>query len=426
MLEDRYGNAISTNSQAARDAYVRGVDLFLAAEGGVDSAFENSISADESFALAYLALARFRHAQGNPLEASKNLQIARNLAEKLSSREASQINALGLLIEGRTTEAYKAIREHLDDHPRDAMVAQTCTTVFGLIGFSGQPGREAEQLAFTSSLAPHYGNDWWFLSQHAFAQVEVGQIAAAEKNIERSLGVNPRSAQGAHIRSHVYYENGEEEAGYKYLSEWRKLYDKTGLLHCHISWHVALWALAQGDLDTMWEVVDTDIAPGAALGPPLVVLCDIAAILYRASLMGVSISSKRWQAVAEHASKYFPKTGIAFGDVHAALAYAMAGDRIGLEKIISDAKGPAGAVVCDLAKAFGAIAKENWVEATMHLTPSLFDHARIGGSKAQRDLIEFAMVAALLKQGRVEEAQRLLAMRRPIISGPSVISQFYS
>lgn len=424
MLEDRYGNTISTSSQTARDAYVRGVDLFLAADGGVDSAFENAISADDSFALAYLGLARFRHAQGNPLEASKNLKIARNLAEKISSREASQINALGLLIEGSTSEAYKAIGEHLDLHPRDSMVAQTCTTVFGLIGFSGQPGREAEQLAFTSSLAPHYGDDWWFLSQHAFAQVEVGQIAAAEKNIERSIEENPRSAQGAHIRSHVYYENGEEDAGYMYLSDWRTSYDKAGLLHCHISWHVALWALARGDVDAMWEVVDADIAPGAAIGPPLVVLCDIAAILYRAALKGVSIPAERWQIVCEHASKYFPNTGIAFGDVHAALAFAMAGNSTELDRIISDAKGPAGDVVRELAKAFDAIANEDWAEATVHLTKSLSDHARIGGSKAQRDLIEFSMVAALLKQGKSEEAHRLLAMRRPVILGEHVVSGF--
>jgi len=35
------------------------------------------------------------------------------------------------------------------------MVAQTSVGVFGLIVFGGQPGREAEQLAFTTTLAPH-------------------------------------------------------------------------------------------------------------------------------------------------------------------------------------------------------------------------------------------------------------------------------
>ena len=32
------------------------------------------------------------------------------------------------------------------------LIAQMCTSVFGLIGFSGLPGREAEQLSFISNL----------------------------------------------------------------------------------------------------------------------------------------------------------------------------------------------------------------------------------------------------------------------------------
>ena len=42
--------------------------------------------------------------------------------------------------------------DHVTANPRDAMIAQTSTGIFGLIGFSGLPGREAEMLAFTSAL----------------------------------------------------------------------------------------------------------------------------------------------------------------------------------------------------------------------------------------------------------------------------------
>ena len=421
MLEDRYGNVLTTTSAAARDAYIEGVDRFLASDGGADVAFESAIAADDGFALAHIGLARYRHAQGHPKEAKSALSTARALANGVTTREAGHIDALGLLVEGSTAAAYKAIRAHLDDHPRDAMLVQTCTTVFGLIGFSGLPGREAEQLTFTTMLAPHYGDDWWFLSQHAFSQVEVGQIGAAEANIERSLEGNPRSAQGAHIRSHIYYENGENEAGYRYLSDWRRDYDKTGLLHCHVAWHEALWALEQDEIEAMWRIVDTDISPDAALGPPLVVLCDMAAILFRASLKGIAIPSKRWQTVGEYATRHFPKTGIAFGDVHAAIAYAMTGDGSALARIISDATGPAADVVRTLAEAFGAIADENWPEAALHLTEAIPHHARIGGSKAQRDLIEFALAATLLRLGRAEEARRLLAMHRPVIAPSRVL-----
>ncbi len=40
-------------------------------------------------------------------------------------------------------------------------------------------------------------------------------------------------------------------------------------------------------------------------------------------------------------------------------------------------------------------------------------HERIGGSRAQRDLLEYTLVAALLKAGRADDARLMLAMRRP-------------
>ena len=422
MLRDRYDNALTTGSAAARDAYAEGMDLFLAADAGAETAFARAVGEDPDFALAHLALARDRQARGAPGPAREALAAARAaaLARPVTAREAGQLHALGLLIEGRGAEAMAAIRAQAAAHPRDAMTVQTCTGVFGLIGFSGQPGREAEQLAFTAALAPHYGDDWWFLAQHAFSQMESGATGPAEATITRSLEGNPRNANGAHIRSHLHYENGETEAGYAYLDAWRKDYARGGILHCHVNWHIALWALERGDAATMWAVVDADIAPETGAGPALNVLTDMAAILYRAELAGVRVDPARWRAISAYASERFPVPGIAFADVHAALAHAMAGEGEALARILRDARGPAGDLVRLLAEAFGALAEGRWADALDPLAKAMTDHARIGGSRAQRDLIEFAMAGALLKLGRGEEARRLLAIRRPLAPAGSV------
>jgi hypothetical protein len=58
MLEDRYGNALSTALPAARDAYVDGVDRFLSAAPGAVDASEAAVAADPAFALAHVGLAR--------------------------------------------------------------------------------------------------------------------------------------------------------------------------------------------------------------------------------------------------------------------------------------------------------------------------------------------------------------------------------
>jgi len=421
MLDDRYGNPLSTSSDTARDAYVAGLDRLLAAQPGVEQAFEAAIAADPDFALAHMALARTRQAMGRGEDSRTPMVAAQALADRLPAREAAHVDALSLLVSGQGPAAYKAIRAHLAEHPRDALVAQTCTGVFGMIGFSGQPGREAEQLAFTSALAPHYGDDWWFLGQHAFSQVEAGQTGPATATIERSLTINPRNAHGAHIRSHVYYEAGETAAGRAYLDDWRRGYEKAGQLHCHISWHVALWALEQSDVETMWRVYDTDVAPDAAWGPALNLITDSASLLFRAELAGVEVPAERWRHVSDHAARLFPAPGIAFADVHAALAHAMAGNGEALATIVADAKGPAGDVVRELAEAFGAMAAADWPQAVRHLSVTMTQHERIGGSRAQRDLVEYALLGALLRQGKADEARLLLSMRRPLKVGAHAV-----
>lgn len=413
MLNDRYDNALSTQSDTARDAYIDGLDRFLAADAGVIAALDAALAADPGFALAHLAKARQFQMTGDRDGMSAALANARFHSEGLTARETSQINCMGLLLEGKVPAAYAAIRAHLDECPRDALVAQTCIGVFGLIGFSGQPGREAEQLAFTTLLAPHYGEDWWFLGGHAFAQVEAGQTAKASETVERSLALHPRNANSAHYKAHIHYEAGESAAGLSYMDDWRRDYSRDGMLHTHCSWHVALWALEQGDTARMWQVVDADVGPGAGTGPAINVLTDTAAILYRAALAGVDVPHDRWVETSAYATRFFPKPGLAFADVHAALAHAMAGDAEALQRIISDARGPAGDMVKLMAEGFAAIGAGRWADATAHLAKTLSDHARIGGSRAQRDLIEYAMLGCLLKQGLTDEAARLLAMRRP-------------
>jgi len=413
MLQDRYGNRVSTRSAAARDAYVEGVDRFLAAQAGVDAAYDRALDADPNFALAHIAKARQRQMFGDPDGVTRHLAAARACPD-VTEREAAHIAALGLLLEGKPAEAYRAIVHHLAEHPRDAMVAQPCIGVFGLIGFSGQPGREAEQLAFTTALAPHYGDDWWFLGGHAFAQVEAGQTRAAAATVERSLAQKPDNANSAHYKAHIHYEAGESAAGLAYMEAWRAEYAREALLHCHISWHVALWALEAGDTERMWQVIDADIQPGAAWGPGINVLTDTAAILYRAELAGVAVPKARWQAVSDYAARLFPKPGLAFADVHAALAHAMAGRSEALDRIVTDAAGPAADVVATLADGFRAIAAGRWSEAAASLARAMSDHARIGGSRAQRDLLEYALLGCLLKQGKEAEARLLLTMRRPL------------
>jgi len=423
MLTDRYGYPLSTTSQAARDAYVAGYDGVLMA-GPTDKAdLRRAIEADPDFALARIALARASFIVADVATAREQVAKARELAPKLSAREQSHVNALALAMEGKPLDSFEATKAHLAEYPRDALVASPATGVFGLIGFSGRQGREPEQVEFLEKLKKHLADDWWFQMVYAFALEEVGQLDEALDQIERSMAAMPLSAHGAHIKAHVLYERGEDRKALDYLDRWMPGYSRDGMMHCHLSWHVAMFALTLGETDRAWKIYASGVHPGGAWGPALNVATDAPAFLWRAELAGQPRKPEAWQQVNAYVQKSFPKAGIGFVDVHRALSAVAANDSAALGPIVAEleeraAKAPTGPVVPGLARGLAAYGRGDWAGAIAEFEPALAATVRIGGSRAQRDLILNTLLAAYIKSGHVEKARALAtsqADRRPSV-----------
>ena len=298
------------------------------------------------------------------------------------------------------------------------MVLAPATGVFGLIGFSGRQEREEELYRFLSGLAAHYGDDWWFRCVHAFSACEYGRLDEAWRLIEPSMAANPRNAHGAHIRVHVLHEMGEMARAMEYLDEWMPGFDRRGLLHCHLSLHVALTALTLGNAERAWAAYRAAVHPGGSWGPPINVVSDATAFLWRAELAGGERRPAQWHEVHDYALKSFPKGGLAFADVHVALACVADGDSAALERLtgelrerIAAGKSPTGGVVPQIIEGFTAYAKGDWNGAIRAFEAALPETVRIGGSRAQRDLVEHTLIAAYLKAGRPADARSLVARR---------------
>ena len=423
MLCDRYGLTVSTASPVARDAYVAGVDLILSGNLGPGQAFQRAIDADGDFVLAHVGKARALQLRGEMPAARQAIAAANAVAGDLPEREASHLAYYNLVLAGQGDAAVAAAKAHLETFPRDAMVLGPCTSVFGLIGFSGRAGREREQLALLDRHAGHYGDDWWFNCQHAFALDETGERDRARAKIERDMAAFPRNAHGAHIRAHVYYEDGEQAASLAYLRDWMTAYPKAAQLHCHLSWHMALCELEAGHDAAAWRIFAENVHPNATWGPPLNSLTDSVAFLWRAELAGMQRDPAAWRALHDFAHQMFPGAGIAFCDTHIALCDAVTGDLGGLEARLAgmaalenQGRLPSGPVVPALARAFRAFMASDWTGVIGAIEPVMDEHERIGGSRAQRDLVEFTLLKAYLNAGRHGDAGRYLARRR---EGPS-------
>lgn len=387
-LHDARGLALSTASVAARDAYVDGVERLLHARPGIAAAFGRALDADPRFALAHVGLARTHQLHGRGADARASIARAVALAPGLDARERSHVDALARAVGGDAAGAMAAIRAHLAAWPRDAMVLAPATGVFGLFGFSGRAGREAALAAFLDGLAPAWGeNDAWFLAARAFAACETGRLDAARAGIERSLGLAPDNANAAHVLAHVHHECGEHAAGFAWLRDWCADYPREGAMHCHLHWHLALGALAAGDFETADALFAAAIAPQAAWGPPLNLVSDSASFLLRAELAGAPRRADAWQAVARVARELFPAPTGAFADAHVAMAAALVGDRDMLARVRAGTNGPAADLVVALADAFEAFAAGDPPGVLRALEPVGPDHERLGGSRAQRELV---------------------------------------
>ena len=276
-----------------------------------------------------------------------------------------------------------------------------------------EPGEGLGQLALLEPFEKHYGDDWWYRTQLAFAQIELQKLDEGQRNIDAALAAFPKSAHAAHIRGHLFYELGEREAGLAFLQDWMKDYPREGLMHVHNNWHLALWSMETGQMEQAWRLYDEALSPAVAWGPQINVATDCAAFLARAEMAGEARQPERWRELADYATKWFGRPGLGFVDMHTVLAYAMAGDGAALAKFAENPAGATADLLPPLARGFAAYAQGDWPRALGEIEPLLATHERLGGSRAQRDLLEYLVTSAMVKAGRVSEARAMIEKRRP-------------
>ncbi len=423
---DRYGLSLSTASPAAAAAYVKAIDNFFAAGENLVAGFDAALAIDPGFALAEIARARCLATYGRGAEARHAAARARELGAGISARERAHIEALALVVEGRGTEAMAAIKEHLNEFPRDALVLQPATGIFGLIGFSGRLERETELLALLDGLAPQYGDDWWFSANRAFAECEAGRVKEAEARVEQALEAAPHNANAAHVRAHVHYELDEGRAGAAFLHGWLEQHSSRGILRGHLCWHLALWELGAGNATLAWRLYEKEFRPalkgeGAPI-PPLNVLTDVASWLWRAELHGEPQREDDWRAVAAFSTERFPQAGVAFADIHAVMACLRTGDAAAFERLRAEqerlgGERPACAIAARIAAGLAASARGDWALAAAHLGEAGVEAVRVGGSRAQRELVDRSLLQAFRRAGLTEQAAALCGERPQVNAG---------
>jgi tetratricopeptide (TPR) repeat protein len=410
---DRYGLPLSSHSAAAVDAYIAGVDHVLALTAGADEALQSALVADEGFAMAHAARALFLQLQGKPQDAAESSARARSLMDGVTEREQRHIEAVAATVGGEMGRADELITEQLAVYPRDALILRQAAFA---ISFSGAMHPREQLLDLLERVAPAYGDDWFFLSLHAMALQDVNRLEEARRLADRALVQRPRSASSVHPVAHVFYESDDHSSGVAFLEDWMGEYESHAPFYTHLNWHLALFALAQGQYGRAMALYDAAIQPAVASGRSVVF--DAPSLLWRCELYGAAEALRPWEPVRTMIGQMVARPGAAFPDSHAAITYAACGDTAAIDAMIDalrdlDAKGhpTAGAVILPWVQGVAAFARGEYVEALRWLEPIKNQLERLGGSHAQNEVFEDTLLEAYLRAGRFDDAEALLRVR---------------
>lgn len=418
-FEDRYGLPISTASDAAAEAYRRGVDLMLSAWPGTEQAFDAAIEADGEFALAYAARSRMHLVYADMAQAQAKAAKARELVGRNGTeREKSHVEILALTTEGQPVKALELALAHLEQWPRDATIMALPLGAFGLFAFSGMADHDQARVDLCERHKTHYGDDWWFLTNLGWAHTENNNVVTGRRITQQGFDKRRENANAVHSLLHAMFEDGSLSDADALVKDWLPGYDRSGLLYGHVCWHHALLSLEQGDTKAAAAIYTERLQPKISLAAPLNMMTDGVSLMWRLEAAGMPVQKDLSADLVAYAERWFPRTGNAFAEVHMAMLAALTGNRTSLDNRIAElnarhSKGklPAGSVVPETCRAVRAFADQDYQACATILEPVAADVVRIGGSHAQREMIEDTLLIALMKSGQAAKARRLLDQR---------------
>ena len=400
-MNDVLGNSVTAASAQAHRAYERAVDAHLHAWPGVAQALDEALAEDPGFVLAHALRALWLQMFGRIGEARAACAAAEAGAAATSAREQSHVALVSAIVGGRAPVALTLVQQHAKRFPTDVLSASTAMGAYGLFAFSGRRDHDAARRAFIEALAPQLPAELpWLLMQRAWVRIEDGDADEGLEMARRSMAARPQNGHGAHVLLHGLYETQRAKEALDFLGAWLPGYADDALMWGHLQWHGALAELGLGDLGAATRRMLGPVIDFLPKGPPFMGLPDTASLLWRLGLQ--SVGGLPWQAAQDHAERHFAQGSNVFGEVHLALLAAARRDDTALLAVLDRldriaGRGHEGApVAAAFVLALQAMQRRDDAAADRHWRQCLPALPRIGGSHAQRSVVEMTHAAGCL------------------------------
>jgi tetratricopeptide (TPR) repeat protein len=418
---DRWGAPVQAADGAAVLLLDQAIEDLVSLSGDPAGGAEAAIAADGELALAriyraYVSLyattaegAAEASALIKPLEAEGGERPAGPLAP----REGRHLAAARAWADGDWHAAARALERALVADPRDLLALKVAQDLYFFLG------NRLELRDVAARVLPAWppGDPAWGFVQGiwAFGLEENGDYRGAETAARNSLARNPKDVWGVHALAHVFEMEGRHQPGVSFLSssspDWAGSY-----FAVHNWWHLGLYLLELGLTSDALALYHERVR--AARSTEWLDIVDAAALLWRLSLYGTDVTAPA-AALAADISDLVNVPAYIFNDWHAVMTFGLAGEHARNARVLAANRrltGPtnrraaerAGLRLLEGFAAFAAGQPEVTVDLLVDVRPEA--HA-VGGSHAQRDVVDLTLIAAAARSGQAGLARALVTER---------------
>jgi tetratricopeptide (TPR) repeat protein len=416
MTTDRWGVPLQTGGNAGVPLFDDAVEGLLSLHGEPVAAVEAAVAADSGLVLGHILRAYFslyRTSAEGVRAADDILAPLEDAGGALGEREILHLRAARSWAAGDWDEAAHGLERALLHDSQDLLALKVAQDLYFFLGKT----RDLQSVVTRVLRAwPAQKPGWGYVQGlYAFGLEENGDYAQAELFARAALHHNPRDVWANHALAHVFEMEGRTDEGLRFLGE-SAPYWSSSFFAVHTWWHQALYHLERAEYDAALSLYDGAIRRLRSL--EWVDLIDAASLLWRLSLCGVDVQ-ERSAALAADVAQVIDAPTYIFNDWHAVMALGLAGQVDLEEQLLSEnrrhAVGTNRAVAAGaglaLLEGFSSFAAGRFNRAIDLLTDVRSCARAVGGSNAQRDVVDLTLIAAAARAGEHGMARQLAAER---------------
>ena len=413
---DRWGVPLQTGNDAGVPLFDQAVEGLLSLHGEPVAAVEAAVAADGGLVLGHILRAYFSlyRTSAEGVRAAEEILVPLEDAEgALGEREILHLRAARAWAGGDWEEAAHSLERALLHDSQDLLALKVAQDLYFFLGQT----RDLQTVVTRVLRAwPAQKQGWGYVQGlYAFGLEENGDYAQAELFARAALHHNPRDVWASHALAHVFEMESRLDEGVRFLVESAPNWSSS-FFAVHTWWHQALYHLERTEYDAALSLYDGPIRRLRSL--EWVNLIDAASLLWRLSLCGVDVRD-RSATLADDVGRVIDAPTYIFNDWHAVMAFGLAG-RVDLqEHLLSENRRHA----VGTNRAVGAVAGLALLEGFCSFAAGRFNRAidlltdvrscahAVGGSNAQRDVVDLTLIAAAARAGEHGMARQLVAER---------------